>query len=125
MPDNKTTKNKPISKFLVFDQNNIGQFNEEDQKEILEDFVKDIGEKITKIQNNNNVKEIKLILHLLRQSAGSIGAEKLWEYIKQIEESFKNNELFKNKGWQKELLDLYEEFAKEAELFLSNTNSHL
>ena len=86
----------------------LDNFSKEEQVTILDLFIKNSDELMLKINENKNAGDIKnLLLHIhsLKGTAANIGANRLFNYIKIVEQQIKNNNAPQN--WMEEMEKIY------------------
>ena len=89
-------------------QSLLDNFSKEEQVTILDLFIKNSDELMLKINENKNAGDIKnLLLHIhsLKGTAANIGANRLFNYIKIVEQQIKNNNAPQN--WMEEMEKIY------------------
>ena len=94
----------------------IGSFSEEDRREILNTFLKDgeqIMEKIKDLKESENIKELSFAVHSIKGISSNIGAEKLYEFIKEIEPDLKSGRFPRDKDWFENFKNYYSELKCE------------
>lgn len=123
---NQSTKdnddsNNGSSEFKIFNRSVIDYFSKEDQVKLLNLFLKDSGDTLSKIKvsnKENDLKKLLLHIHSIKGTAANIGADRLFYYIKTIESALKRSgDLPKN--WLKELEKIYHDLDKEIKNILA------
>ena len=102
------------SDLQILDSKIIQSFEQSFREEILTLFFKDGQNLLTKIMvSKNNIKELFFHVHALKGILGNIGAEKLFEYVSEINSALKENKLPSDKNWFEQLELMYKELVEE------------
>ncbi len=112
--------NNGISEHLKnLNQNLLENFTKEEQVKILDLFIKSIDEIMSKInesKNSDDIKNLLLHIHSLKGTTANIGADKLFNYIKVIEQQIKNNNA--PQDWIEEIEKIYLDLKNEIKILL-------
>ena len=104
------------SDLKILNQNKIKDFSKEDRAALLQLFLRDSKESLEKIKQNkesNNIEQIHFFIHRLKGIVGNIGAERLFEYTKNLDLDLRQGKLPKYSDWLNKLEKIYEETIKE------------
>ena len=104
------------SDLKILNQNKIKDFSKEDLAALLQLFLRDSKELLEKIKQNkesNNIEQIHFFIHRLKGIVGNIGAERLFEYTKNLDLDLRQGKLPKDSDWLNKLEKIYEETIKE------------
>ncbi|MDX2082652.1 MAG: response regulator [Rickettsiales bacterium] len=121
--EDKDLADSCLTNIKIFDQKNIEHFEQKDQAEILELFLKDSSNLMLKIRESfqkNNRKEILFLIHSMKGISSNIGATRLANYVGVLKSVLKNDTQPKN--WLKNLEALYLELEKEIEQTIKQKN---
>ncbi len=118
---NDDPSNDYLSEFKIFNQNALDYFNKEDREKLLNLFLKDSFDTISKIKEKEKTGDIKQLLfyiHSLKGTSASMGAERLSYYLKRTEPIIRNGSLPEN--WMEEFEMVCLELVKEISSLLNN-----
>src|SRR5690606_26230358 len=88
--------------YHILNASKINSFNANQQKEILEIFLRDstrLLEGISKNKTAGNIETLHFNIHALKGISGNIGAERLLHITKEIDLDLKQGQLPKNENW--------------------------
>lgn len=109
------------SNFKTLNISTIRSYNNSDQKEILKLFLessKRIMDEIQKIAKDGQPQALHYQIHCLKGICGNIGADRLFEYTKEVDSELKNGRLPKNQYWVELLESLYRELEQEVNVII-------
>lgn len=104
----------------VFNSNFISNFSEEEKNKILNLFIDDSKQIISKIKKYNAIGNHEVVnnhLHSLKGILANVGAEKMFNYVKTIDKIY--NTKTQNDDWVKNIDELHLELLKELDNFLN------
>ena len=104
------------SQLKILNLDNLNFLDPESKKSIFDLFLTISQNLLDQIKQNkeiNNLKGLSFHIHSLKGISGNIGAEKLFEYTKNLDLEIKHGKLPENKNWFKKLELLHEELVKK------------
>lgn len=104
----------------IFNTNFISNFSNEEKIKILNLFIDDSKQIISKIKKYNSIGNSEIVnsyLHSLKGILANVGAEKMFNYVKTIDKIY--NTKATNEDWLKNIDDLHLELLKELDKFLA------
>ncbi len=107
-----SAKNKLMEESL--NPNIFNSFDQENKRKLLELFLKDSGEIISKAKENDrteNIKDLLLDIHSMKGIAINIGAMRLFYYIRETEPLIKQGQA--PEGWFQDLEKIHQELNDE------------
>ena len=125
LTDNKQKEDRPeieldnledYSQLKILNLDNLNFLDPESKKSIFDLFLTISQNLLDQIKQNkeiNNLKGLSFHIHSLKGISGNIGAEKLFEYTKNLDLEIKHGKLPENKNWFKKLELLHEELVKK------------
>ena len=110
------TQNNDFVSLKIFNLDNINFLDQESRKSILDLFLRSSKELLDQIKQNkeiNNLKDLSFQIHSLKGISGNIGAERLFEYTKNLDLDIKHGKIPENKNWFEQLELMYKELVEE------------
>ena len=125
LTDNKQKEDQPEieldnleddSQLKILNLEKINFLDPESKKSVFDLFLKSSKEILDQIKQNNeinNLKELSFHVHSLKGISGNIGAERLFEYTKNLDLDIKQGKIPSDKNWFEQLELMYKELVGE------------